>query len=217
MKLYPSLLRWSFRQLLPVTVVVLLVALFYALLNREPLFEEWFWPASLVVLHCVSMAICLGRFRSRDFGFLYSRGYSRDSLWAHAMLASLLAVLTVWLPVGLVVWLPVRSTVQAALLGNPLYPAMAGRELSWPFIWLALSGLAIPPIHYVWIRFAQPTRGQVDGLVVVMTLLGFMFRACQFRVPSPWYWCLPWGAGMAVSLTMLIAGFVLHRRLEVQS
>jgi hypothetical protein len=108
------------RQCLPATLIGLPLACFYVLLTRKPL--DWTnpWMGLFVLVHSLAIVFCLGRYRSPAFAFLYTRGYSRDELWLHKLLATALTVLAVWLPLALIVWLPIR---RVGMLFRPYFPS----------------------------------------------------------------------------------------------
>ena len=182
LKVKVGLLRHLMRQLLPVTLVGLPVACLYVLLWRDVLRWRNEWALVFILIHGLVLTQVLGRFRKGSFGFLYTRGYSRNSIWAHTMLASVLAVLAVWAPAAIIVWTPLRGVAQDALFRSPFFPVMAPREASVPLAWLILYGLLVPAFHYAWIRSAQPARGGSGGAfvaaglcvtVITVTMVGY--------------------------------------------
>ena len=158
-----GLLLFLMYQCLAPTLVAAPVALSYVLLTPGVLHWRSPFPALFIVVHSWLLASRLGRLRASDVAFLYTRGYSRDSLWLHTVLASALSALMVWLPGALTVWLGLRSLVQDRAFVSPNFPIMAGLETWAPAIWLAGYITLLPLFHYVWIRAAQPTRGWADG------------------------------------------------------
>jgi hypothetical protein len=215
MKVKMSLLGMLFRQGLPVTLIGLPIGCLYVLFTREPLAWQNPWTALFVLVHSIAVAVCLGRFRSRSFAFIYTRGYSRDELWAHKMLATVLAVAPVWLPMALIVWLPVRSVVQDKLLVSPYFPIMRIREASVPWAWLAGYAVLMPLFHYVWIRRAQPLRGGNGVVLLAIGVVIAMSTLMSFRWHPQWFRILLWILSAVVVGTALIAGRLLHRQLEV--
>ena len=113
------------RQALPVTLGALPVACLYVLLWRGVLGWRDGWPAVFVVIHARLTMLRLCRFDQGSFAFLYSRGFSRDSIWMHTMLANFLVILAVWTPAAIIVWTPLRGLVQDALFRSPFFPIMA--------------------------------------------------------------------------------------------
>jgi len=215
MKVKLSLLGMLFRQALPVTLIGLPIGCLYVLFTREPLDWHNSWVAWFVLVHSIAVAASLGRFRSRSFAFFYTRGYSRDELWAHKMLATVLAVLVVWLPMALIVWLPLRSVVQDKLLVSPYFPIMRIREASVPWAWLAGYAILLPLFHYVWIRRAQPLRGGNGVVLLAIGVVIAMATLMSFRWHPQWFRILLWILSGVVVSTALIAGRLLHRQLEV--
>ncbi len=96
-----GLLLFLLRQTLPATLVGLPIACLYVLFSREVIGSTDAWPFVFILVHSLVLVQLLGRFRSPSFAFVYSRGYSRGSLWLHIMLASVVSVLLVWLPAAL--------------------------------------------------------------------------------------------------------------------
>ena len=216
MKLRPGLLRWLMRHTIPVTAVALPLACLYMLLRREPMGWRDPWPAVFVLVHVLTISQCLGRFRSGEFAFTYSRGFSRDALYGHTVLASALSALIVWLPAALIVWTPVRAWVQHAVLRSPWFPIMAPREASVPLIWLLCYAVLLPMAGYTWIRLAQPTRGGTDGPALLMAAVPAAFTVFAVGFRAPWFTWVIVSAALVTAGAMLIAGRRLHRRLEVQ-
>ena len=216
MKIKIALLTLLQRQLLPVTLPALPLGCLYVLFARDPLDCRNPWLALFVLVHSIALAWGLGRSRSRSFAFVYTRGFSRDLLWTHKMLSTVLAILCVWLPMALIVWTPLRSTVQDKIFVSPYFPLFAIKEASVPLVWLAFYAILLPVFHYVWIRRAQPTLGGdgaallAIGLVIVAaTLLSFPWHPSWFKV-------LIAVASTVMSVTALVGGFLLHRQLEIQ-
>ena len=74
MKIKVSLLRVMTRQCLPATLIALPVGGFYVLLRHEPLNWADPWMGLFVLAHSIAVVVCLGRYRSPAFAFLYTRG-----------------------------------------------------------------------------------------------------------------------------------------------
>jgi hypothetical protein len=205
-----------FRQTLPVTLIGLPVGCFYVLFAREPLLWRNPWMALFVLVHSIAIAFCFGRYRNRSFAFLYTRGYSRDELWMHKMLGTILSVLAVWLPIGLIIWLPIRSIVQDKLFISPYFPLMMIREASVPLPWLGGYALLLPLFHYVWIRQAQPMRGENGVNLLAIGVVITIGTLMLFRWHPFWFRTLLWILSAIVIVTTLVASCILHRRLEVR-
>jgi hypothetical protein len=216
MKIKISLLKILFRQTLPVTLIALSIGCVYVVYARRVLIWQNAFIGIFILAHCIAIATLSGRYRSRAFAFLYTRGFTRDELWFHKMLSTVVSVLAVWLPMALIVWLPVRSYVQDNLFGSPYFPLMMIREASVPWMWLAGYAILLPLFHYVWIRRAQPLRGEngvvflAVGVVIVITIL------MSFSRHPLWFRILIYVLSTVMIVTCLIAGRILHRNLEVQ-
>ena len=216
------LLLWLWRQTLPATVIVLPVACLGALLTPGILHVQrvesvfGFVLPVLVLVHAVAITYLMGRAGSGAFAFAYTRGFSRNSLWLHTLLASAAAVLTVWLPVGLIVWTPLRSLVQDGLYQSPYYPGAAFLDRWLPIQVMAAYALLLPVFHYAWIRLAHPTRDRTAG---VLLAAGFLFALVV--TGGVVHWSGQWMGGLFLTLIgivevlLLIWSRQLHRRVEV--
>ena len=222
MLIRPTLLIWLFRSNWS-SHVALPVACLWVLFTKEPLslFQQIGLPTTFILLHSLAITAQLGKFRTAPFAYFYSRGFSRDKLWGHQMLASLLAVGWVWLPAALLVWTPARSAVQDLLYRSPYYPLMSPREVWVPLWWLAGYAILLPVFHYAWIRQAQPVRWPTSGNWLALALV--VAFVTLFNVPnsairaSAWYVHGLLGGGVLIAAVLLIAGRRLHRQLEVSS
>ncbi len=218
MKVKTQLIRFFYRQTRPVTLPALAVMLLLILLYPHLLTWQDPFPALFVLIHSFALAFTLGRAHSPGFAYIYTRGYSRDQLYLHKMLASFLAVLTVWLPAALITLLPVRSFVQEQLFENPYFPLMMPREASAPWFWLLGYVILLPLFHYVWIRRAQPTRGgNVASVLALATaaLAGIiMHNVWYLEVYPAWFYGSMAALTLGIIVTALMGSVLLHRRLE---
>ena len=216
------LLLWLWRQTLPATIIALPVACLGALfvpgILRVQHLDGVYGVVSLlfVLVHAVAIATLMGRAGSGGFAFVYTRGFSRNDLWLHTMLASAAAVLTVWLPVCLIVWAPLRSLVQDVLLKSPYYPGAAFLDRWLPVQIMAAYALLLPVFHYAWIRLAHPTRGRMGGV-----LLASGFVCALVVTGGVVHWLGQWVGGLFLALIgvvvvlLLVCSWQLHRRVEV--
>ena len=213
-----GLLRYLFRQALPATAVGTLGLGLFALLRPSVLSPRDAWPVVVIFAQSFMLAVTFGRFEWPSFAFTYSRGYSRDSLWGHLMLAGALSVLTAWLVAGLMLWTGLRNLLHDRLLRSPYFPIMAPREMSVPMFWLGLYVLLVPALHYAWIRRAQPAKGRHGGNFVVIGLLAaLLVGSSMVRSLDAW---LAWLSGVlyaAVVVGLILGGRALHRSLEVRA
>lgn len=216
MRIKMSLLKIMFRETLPVTLIALLISVPFVLFTREVLMWQNPWIAIFILSHSIALAALSGRYRSRSFAFLYTRGFTRDELWFHKMLSSALSVLAVWLPVSLIVWLPVRSFIQDKMFMSPYFPLMMIREATVPWAWLGGYAILLPLFHYVWIRRAQPLRGENGVVFLAIGVVIVIATLMMFRWHPQWFRILIYALSTVMIATCLIAGRILHRNLEVQ-
>ena len=222
MNSHKALTFWFIRTAAPVTLIAAPVAVFYVLLRPEPLD----WPgspwAAFILVHCLALTWILGRFRSTEFSFIYTRGFSRNRLWAGLIAGTGISAAMVWLPAALVVWLSVRSHLQDVILQNPYFPLMAPTEWWVPLEWLALYALALPVFHYARVRLAMPARDRWAGPVIAAVVtFGAVDALCR-GVYSPLrpgpgvLTCILLVFWLAVSLGTLPAARLVHAGIEVQ-
>ena len=216
MRIKMSLLKIMFRETLPVTLIALLISVPFVLFTRDVLMWQNPWIAIFILSHSIALAALSGRYRSRSFAFLYTRGFTRDELWFHKMLSSALSVLAVWLPVSLIVWLPVRSFIQDKMFMSPYFPLMMIREATVPWAWLGGYAILLPLFHYVWIRRAQPLRGENGVVFLAIGVVIVIATLMMFRWHPQWFRILIYALSTVMIATCLIAGRILHRNLEVQ-
>ncbi len=216
MKIKMSLLKIMFRETMPVTLIALLISCFYVLFTRDVLTWQNPWVAIFILAHSIAIAALSGRYRSRAFAFLYTRGYTRDELWFHKMLSTILSVLAVWLPVSLIVWLPIQSFIQDKMFISPYFPLMMIREATVPWAWLGGYAILLPLFHYVWIRRAQPLRGENGVVFLAIGVVIVIATLMSFRWQPQWFRILTYSLSVVMIATCLIAGRILHRNLEVQ-
>lgn len=212
-----SLLRWVLWPVLPVSLVATVVASLYVLFRREPLEPADGWAGAFIVVHCCFLVMRLGRVGAGPFAFLYTRGYSRDRLWAHTMLASLVAVLIVWLPAALLIWLGLRSGFQDTVRESPYFPIMAPLETTVPLVWLAAYLVLLPVLHYAWIRQAQPARGGATGPLLAAGLVVTAVSTLNAGRIEPPVWWIIWIGCVVVVVAALWGGRRLHRSIEVRA
>jgi hypothetical protein len=180
--------------------------------------DIWPWPALLVFAQCLLFIRLLGRSDTSAFAFLYSRGYSRDVLWGHAMLVSVLSVVAAWLPAALIVWSGLRSTIHDRLFESPDFPVMAPCETWIPLSWLGLYLLLAPAFHYAWIRHAQPTKGGFGGVFLSTGIaLALLMSFSEVSYFTGWFALLSGVSCVAVVICLVLGGRVLHRSLEVRA
>ncbi len=211
-----SLISTFLRQTLGVTIIALPIMVLFVLFYREVLEWQNVWMSLFVLVHSIAIVFCMGRFRSRSFAYIYTRGYSRDELWINKMIASAISVLIVLLPIAIVIWLPVRSVIQDKLYRSPYFPLMMVRESLVPSFWLLIYAVLVPLFHYVWIRRAQPTRGGTGAVLLAIAVVISASSLMTFRWHQDWLKVLLWITSTVMTITALTGGLLLHRKLEVK-
>ena len=217
LRIRPGLLWYLLRPLAPATVAALAVACLHVLLYRDVLAWRDGWAGTFVLVHSYVIATRFCRFGRGDFAFLYSRGFSRDLLWGHVVLASFLAALAVWLPPAVIVWAQLRSLVQDVVFLNPFFPIMAPLEMSEPWMWPIGYGVLIPLFHYEWVRRGQPARGGAAGPLLVVGVIVATAVLMSEGVRQPWFAWLCAAAGVVVVCATSVAAWLGHRDLEVRA
>ena len=216
-----ALLWWQCRQMWPVTVVGVLVALGYVLLWPELLlWHSDYLTLLFMTLHGWWLVLSVGRPTSGRVAYLYGHGFDRDTLWKHTVLATGLSVAAVWVPIALCIWTPLRSTLQTWAFNNVEFSLMA--PLEWSYPWFVLLGYAvwIPMLHYAWIREAQPFRGASSGhwLAAALVVASFTIgNTGPLRQAPPWMIQTYVVAALLLSAVLLLVGRRLHRDVEVRA
>jgi len=206
------------RQAAPATLVGMLGFVAYSIAWPDILTPRDSLPGVLVLVQSILLMTLLGRYGSPAFAFLYSRGYSRDVLWGHMVLTSAASAIVAVLPGSLIIWLGVRSDIHDRLLNSPFYPIMAPREMIVPIAWLGLYMLLLPACHYAWIRAAQPTRGRLGGICIILGLIAaLLVMLSEVHHLSGWFAGLAWGSYVAVIICLMLGSRALHRTLEVRT
>lgn len=211
------LLAWQLRRTLPATWFLLPVAILYVLFESERLqFRFNSVPGLFVTVHCLLIVWRTGRTSLPEFRYLYSQGYSRDSLFLHTMLASFITLLAMWIPIGLLVYLYIRAGVQFEA-GNPWFPFSAWTERPFVWRWFLVSLTLLPPFHYAWVRASLARRGVLSGYALALAAYttGAALWLSTSRVASHATYTSGSLALLAAAMTFLIGGMYVHRRIEV--
>jgi hypothetical protein len=217
MRIRKGLLIWNLRELRNVTLVAVPVAVAYTILAPGHMGIGAQWQALFIIGYAIAVAVALGRYRTGQFGFLYGRGFGRDSLWFHAVLASIVGVLVVWLAASLVLWLGVRGFVQN-LLESPYYPGiMEPRDALVPWTWLALFLFALPFVHYAWIRAGHAAPGGDGGKILAyLAMLGVLLMLDTRHLDPPGVQRVILAIAAGTWLVILLGSRLVHRRMEIQ-
>jgi len=212
---HSGLWKYFVRKAWPATLVGGAGMAIYTLVHAEVLTWRDGYPLLLAAVQCLMLAWAFGRFGSREFAFLYTRGYRRDVLWAHMMGT---CVLSAAVPIALaqaIVWSGLRNFVHQ---DNPLFPFVGVRERWVPAEWSLWYIVFLPVAHYAWIRLAQPFRGQRMGILLAAAVgLGVIFAADGELTLHGWRGWLQMAAGAVVLGALVIGGRRMHRELEVRT
>lgn len=217
MKTHRILFKWQLRTAAPALVAAPIAAL-WVLLVREPLFGQIFAPGLFIFVHSALIAATVGRYRTPSFAFLHSRGFDRQELFGHTMLAVSLLALAAWFPAALLVWSGARAGL-GNLFGSPYQPIMWSREIWTPLWWLAGYICASPLCHYVWIRQAHQRRARNDANWFFAALVIALF--CFHNVPnramrdSIVYQSALLVGGVVISGLIFWLSHRLHRQMEI--
>src|SRR5690606_33196490 len=144
MRIRKPLFLWLMRESLSAHVFALVTWVGFVLLLRETLEEGLAWSLLIICAHCGYLT----RFREgnqrSDLSYLYSQGFSRDTLWAHHLLVETTSVLIALVPASLLVLLGFRSSFQDHLFENPYYPILSAYDRSVVPLWWFVYAVALP-------------------------------------------------------------------------
>jgi len=216
MKARWPLLLYFLRRTLPVNLLALPLALLYILFAPGPMSWIDWWTGIFILCHSLLLTVWIGTPGSPGSSYLYTRGFSRPSLWCHLSTALLLSVMEVWAPVASALWLRLRSAVQAEILRSPYFPACAAREDLAPWAWLLWYFVLLSAFQYHWIRFSQPNRGRegVTWLVTAVILSAAAIQLVSFG--ASWFKMVLVVAAGAIGLIFLVSSRHLHQSIEIQ-
>jgi len=209
------LLKWYVRSARFVTWPVAIGATLFALGYPGQLQIVNFALAWVFIFfHSVFVAQAMSSFDSPATAYLYTRGFSRDQLWAHRLVSHLLCVAAAWLPASLVIWLGLRSAFQDYFIQNANYPIFRTDDYSAPFTWLAGYLLAVGVVHYGSIRHAQPTHDRDAGYALAGGYLLAVSIAMSSELPT-WQSVTMWIGIIIANVVFLWGSWRLHRSVEV--
>lgn len=215
------LFLWLMRPLRLPNIVMIAVCSMYVIFCREPLLPPGERKMLLaVILHSTIIAARLGRFSSRERGFLHAQGFTRDQMWWHTLLASSVSAVVTCAVIALLMMCGVRSVVQDQLFQNPYFPFMASAEYSTSLVMLLQYIIVLPAVHYVWIRAHQPVGDAAAGwMLTSMTLIfavwGFEMVLAHRATPGFLQNLIP--ACLPAALLYVAGCWRLHRTMEVRS
>lgn len=215
MKIRPTLLHMLLRGTLFGAIFSGIAMALAVLLPRDPLTSRE--PLPLFFLIVLAIA-CAGLVIGCAHRYTMTRGFSSDCVWAHVILAGLIALVVSLLPPALVLWTGFRSFYQEHVRQNPLYPLMAPTEMMLPLVWLVAGVFLLTTALFAAIRVAQPTRSRgAAPLFFVAIAMALLTVAELFAFADGWQLWLILAATAVVTLSLLLSSRHLHRSLEVPS
>jgi hypothetical protein len=215
----PKLFSWLMRSAWLPNAIAAVISTAWIVLSKRPLYETWMEGALFISLHAFCVVACfnwLGANR-RQLPYLYTRGYSRNTLWAHHVMAAIASACFVLVPAAAIVVGPMRSKMQE-LMNNPAYPFVAERDIAVLPAWTLAYAVAFAAFHYAWIRLKQPTTGGPAGIWLIPV------AAIAFGWFGDFSWGVPGGGWLSIFGVALAASFVailgigarkLHQNIEL--
>ena len=144
----PGLFFWQFKKLLPINLFAVIIVGLYVLLRVMPFTSKEIFLLIAILIHCWLISWKLWRSSTRQAGFLYSWGFTRDQIWWQTQLAALASGALVCGVAWLLMVLQIRCFVQSNLIANPYFPLSASGEHWVPWVWFYGYVVALPLMHY---------------------------------------------------------------------
>jgi hypothetical protein len=211
-----ALLWWWVKPQLPWVVLTAVIAAAYTLLRSRPL-EGLRGSWEVLFLLFASFFLAIPQTPSGGkAGFLYTRGYSRDAIWAHSLLATVLTLVMAWAAPAFIVWTGLRSAFQDRVTESAYYPLMRSPDAWVPLWWILALLVLVPVFHYATVRLQQPTRGRFAGGVTAIAAVVAWLALLSARPQGQWFWAMVALCAVVMAAVMLIASLKLHRRMEVR-
>lgn len=207
------LFLWYFRSLQLMTVITSITAAGYVASRSLPLNLRDGSIAMFILAHCLLIACLISPSRSDVSLFLFSQGFSRQTLWLHSWLAALASVGLTLAPCAVLILFGIRGWIQGSQM-NPWFPLIAPTEI--PILgWAVVEYLILLPIlRYVTIRLANPDQEFKSAFAIF--LLGFIVIAMVWsRLPHSatfQNWTMTGIATISAVLTVL--GYTSMKRTE---
>ena len=216
MQIKRSLLFWYLRSASWVTVFALLTVVAYVLLRGEAFYASAWKPWLFIYIHSLLLTKALGDFDTSETAYLYTRGFDRNTLWVHRLLAHVIDVLLVWGSATLIIWLGIRSAVQDHVFKNPYYPIFYWEDYFPPLLWLFGYFVLFGICEYAAVRDFYPTVGRTNGFWILaasfyvgVTILFGVFL-------SSWQNWLCLGVLSIVTISQLWGASRIHQQVEVR-
>lgn len=220
-RLISGLFFWQFKKLLRINLFAVVIVGLYVLLRVMPFTSKEIFLLMGILLHCWLVSAKLWRSSTRQAGFLYSWGFTRDQIWWQTLLASLASGALVCGVAWLLMVLQVRCFVQDQLIANPYFPLSASSEYWIPWVWFYGYIVTLPLMHYGWVRYKQSASGILSGWaimifgIVILTWSFFQSSPPIHRITTPVLMLLLLAAlFIPATVLLIVAGRRLHGTME---
>jgi hypothetical protein len=166
------LIRWQLQQTKLLNLIVGVAAIIYVMTRKEPFTAISTSPCWFPPLHAAVIVWFLGRANTSAAGYLHIQGFSRDTVWWHTLLSSVVCMMFAWGITALLIGTGLRSACQD-LLQNPFFPYTAPVEVGFLWVWLWEYAMCLPLAFYCAGRWGHSARGNDAGLMgaALLTLL----------------------------------------------
>jgi hypothetical protein len=215
MKLHLPLLRWYLKETMTITLIALPIACAYVMFTPGVIRMQNGFPPCFILLHCLALEWRVATPDHPYVAFLYTRGYSRNTLWFHRMLGVMVPALIVWTIAALLIWLGLRSHYQDVVMESVYFPIMAPRETNVPLCWIVTYALLLTVFSYSWIRASQPDRDR--GTWIALATIAAVFNVMFNDYSREWIRHLLFAIAVVPILVALVFGRLLHKRMEVRA
>ena len=205
---------WYFRSLRLLTTITSISALSFVALHTLPLSFRNDSASLFILFHSFLIACLVSPSRIDVSRFLFSQGFSRESLWFHSWLAAIASIGITLAPCAILILTGLRGWIQD-IQSNPWFPLMAGTELPVLTWATALYLILLPVFRYATIRMASPDRDFKSGLGILFLflLIGFMAWT-QLQRPGPvQHWIIT--GFLLISTALFVLGYSTYQRTEV--
>lgn len=216
MRIQRTLLKYLLLETGTINVVAVIVWTGYVLCKRSPLEFYDQWPFLFIGLHGIGLAWAIGRVDTSGFAFLYSRGYTRDSLWVYKTITMVHGVLMALSLATVILHSPFRTILFNRPLLYPFEPILPLFERQVLWTWWIGYAIALPLFQYAWIRRGQPSAGCNSGIWLCAALPSASYFTFLYHYSRSFKWIdTAIVGGLLIAGILLFSGWRLHRHLEV--
>lgn len=162
-----QLILWQVRQTRLINVFAVAAAVVYIAAVEEPMRIPGTLGLLLVVmLHSAMIVFRLGK-TSRENGFVYVQGFTRDQIWWATWATTLLSGMLVSAASGVVIWSGLRHFIQDTVMESPWFVVPVHSENVIPLLIVFHYVVMLPLMHYAWVRAGQPYRDTAAGWMLM--------------------------------------------------